>query len=90
VQAVTEAPRLTYPCQYPIKVMARTGPEVRAQLDSIVARHAGPLAADRISERPSSQGNFVGVTYLIQAESEAQIAALFVDLKQCPEVMLVL
>jgi putative lipoic acid-binding regulatory protein len=90
VWAVSDAPRLTFPCQYPIKVMARMGPELRAQLDGIVARHAGPLAADRISERPSSQGNFIGVTYLILAESEAQIAALFADLKQCPEVMLVL
>ncbi|HTP39475.1 MAG TPA: DUF493 domain-containing protein [Steroidobacteraceae bacterium] len=83
-------PLLVFPCDYPIKVMARVVPELRAQLDAIVARHAGPLEAHRISERPSAQQNFIGLTYLIHAHGERQIAALFEELKQCPAVMLIL
>ncbi len=70
--------------------MARSGLGLRETLDAILTRHAGPSALARVSERPSRQANFVGVTYVIQAQSEAQIAALFADLKTCSEVLMVL
>ena len=81
---------LQFPCNYPIKVMAKTGPGLRATLDAILTRHAGPSALANMTERPSRQANFVGVTYVIQAHSEAQIAALFADLKACGDVLMVL
>jgi putative lipoic acid-binding regulatory protein len=70
--------------------MARAGPDLREALDPILTRHAGPGALAGVTERPSAQANFVSVTYLIWAESEAQIEALFAELKQCPAVMLVI
>jgi putative lipoic acid-binding regulatory protein len=81
---------LTFPCDYPIKVMARDEPGLRAQLDEIVRRHAADLDETRISERPSAQKHFVGVTYIIRAHNADQIAALFADLKTVPSVLLVL
>ena len=81
---------LQFPCDYPIKVMARTAPGLRATLDVILTRHAGPSALVNITERPSRRANFVAVTYVIQAHSEAQIAALFADLKACSDVLMVL
>jgi putative lipoic acid-binding regulatory protein len=88
--AVKASPQLQFPCPYPIKVLARSGAELRAALDAILTRHAGPGALASVSERPSAQANYVGVTYVIQAVSEAQIAALFADLKACPAVVMVL
>jgi len=35
--------RLSFPCDYPIKVMVRVEDGVRSQVDAIVERHAGPL-----------------------------------------------
>lgn len=81
---------LEFPCPYPVKVMARVAEGLRPRLDAIVERHAGPLHTVQISERPSAQQNFVGVTYVINAQGAEQIAALFRDLKEAPEVMLVL
>jgi len=81
---------LAFPCDYPIKVMARVGPGLREQLDAIVRRHAADLDGSRISERPSAQQNFVGVTYIIRAHNAEQIAALFADLKTVESVLLVL
>jgi uncharacterized protein len=87
----TDVPeRLSFPCDYPIKVMVRVEDGVRSQVDAIVERHAGPLDLGSVTERPSTQGNFLGITYLIRAESPDQIAQLFAALKQCPQVMLVL
>jgi hypothetical protein len=81
---------LQFPCDYPIKVMARAEAGLRDMLDPIIQRHAGPQALATARERPSSQANFIGITYIIEARDEAQIAALFADLKQCPAVLLVI
>jgi putative lipoic acid-binding regulatory protein len=43
-----------------------------------------------VTERSSAQSHFTGITYVIRATGETQIAALFQALKQCPQVLLVL
>jgi putative lipoic acid-binding regulatory protein len=82
--------RLSFPCDYPIKVMVRAQNGVRSQVDAIVERHAAPLDRSTVVERPSSQKNFMGITYVIRANGPEQIAQLFADLKLCPHVLLVL
>jgi putative lipoic acid-binding regulatory protein len=83
-------PRISYPCSYPVKVMVRAEPNVRSHVDAIMERHAGPLDLAAVGERRSAQQHFIGLTYVIQAHSEAQIAELFAALKRCPQVLLVL
>lgn len=87
---MSDPPRLSFPCSYPIKVMVRADPGVRSHIDAIIERHAGPLDLSAVRERPSAQQHFIGITYVIQATSGEQIAQLFEALKLCPEVMLVL
>jgi uncharacterized protein len=82
--------RLVFPCDYPIKVMVRAEPGVRERVDAIVEQHAGPLEPRAVSERSSAQNRFIGITYVIHARSEEQIAALFGALKVCPAVLMVL
>ena len=81
---------LQFPCRYPIKVMIRTTPNLRERLDAIVMRHAGALGAGDISERASRHQNYSAVTYLIEARDEAQIAALFAELKDTPGVVMII
>lgn len=81
---------LQFPCRYPIKVMIRASAGLRERIDAIVTRHAGTLQPADITERPSAQQNYAGITYLIEARDEAQIAALFAELKETPGVMVVL
>jgi len=82
--------RVSFPCDYPIKVMVRADPGVRSRVDAIVERHAGPVDLSAVTERSSAQNHFTGITYVIRATSEAQIAELFEALKLCPQVLLVL
>jgi len=79
-----EPERLTFPCDYPVKVMVRAEPGVRSRVDAIVASTAGPLDLSKVTERSSAQD------HVIRATGEAQIAALFAALKLCPQVLLVL
>jgi uncharacterized protein len=83
-------PKLSFPCSYPVKVMVRAEPNVRLHVDAIMERHAGPIDLSAVSERSSAQQHFLGLTYVIYARSEQQIAELFAALKLCPQVLLVL
>jgi uncharacterized protein len=84
------APRLRFPCDYPIKIMVRLEPGIRSHIDAIVERHAGPLDLSTVTERPSAHRRFLGLTYVIRAASASQIGTLFEALKSCPQVLLVL
>jgi putative lipoic acid-binding regulatory protein len=79
-----------FPSDFPIKVMGRDTESFRTLTLAIVERHAGPLAADRISERSSSQGKFLALTYTIRAESRAQLDRIYQDLTDSGVVLVAL
>jgi len=87
---MSEPPLLSFPCDYPIKVMVRAEEGVRAHIDAILERHAGPLDLSSVTERASAQQHFLSLTYVIRATGEPQIAELFAALKGCPQVLMVL
>lgn len=90
LRPMNEPRLLRFPCDYPIKVVCRASGSVRAELDPILRRHAGESALERVSEKGSREANFLSITYVIEAHSEAQIAALFAELKICAGVLMVL
>ena len=79
-----------FPCEFPIKVMGREGESFRSLTLAIIERHAGPLSASQITERPSARGNFVSMTYTIRAESRAQLDAIYQDLTSSGVVLVAL
>lgn len=79
-----------FPCEFPIKVMGRESESFRTLTLAIVERHAGPLAADRISERPSRGGRFIALTYTIEARSRAQLDLIYQDLTASGIVLIAL
>ncbi len=88
--SMTDPELLTFPCDYPIKVMLRAGDELRVHVDAVMARHSSAEVIAAATARPSAQGNFSAVTYTIRARDAGQIAALFADLKDIPGVLMVL
>ena len=89
---VDEAPLvlLQYPTDYPIKVVGRPSDEFRARVHAAMLRHAPNLDPDRVTERLSENGNFLSISYMIVAESSAQIIALVNDLKATEGVLTIL
>ena len=79
-----------FPCEFPIKVMGRDSESFRTLTLAIIERHAGSLAPDRISERMSSKGRFLALTYTIQAESRAQLDQIYQDLTDSGVVLVAL
>jgi putative lipoic acid-binding regulatory protein len=89
---VDEAPLvlLQYPTEYPIKVVGRPSDEFRARVHAAMLRHAPNLDPDRVTERLSENGNFLSISYMIVAESSAQVIALVNDLKATEGVLTIL
>ena len=79
-----------FPSNFPIKVMGRDTESFRTLTLAIVERHAGSLDASRISERPSSRGRFLALTYTIRAESRAQLDRIYQDLTDSGVVLVAL
>jgi len=87
---VSEESLLVFPTDYPIKIVGRPSPEFRARIHAIVVQHAPDVDPDRVTERLSSNGNFLSVSYTIRAVSREQVIALAGDLKACELVVMVI
>jgi putative lipoic acid-binding regulatory protein len=85
-----EPERISFPAQYPIKVVARAMPDLRARVDAAFLRQCGAAAAENVTERPSAGSNFVALTYSLVVQNEAQLRALHEELKQVDGVVMVL
>jgi hypothetical protein len=87
---IDETPSLLeFPCDFPIKAMGPQIPEFRARVIEILAAH---LAVDeaRLSERPSSNGRYLAITYVARAENQAQLDAIYRELTACELVAMAL
>jgi hypothetical protein len=90
VQGDGSASLIPYPSEFPIKVMgARAEGFVEAIVE--VARGFDPqLDPARVELRPSSAGNYLGITLMVTATSREQLDALYQALTSHPMVKIVL
>ncbi len=79
-----------FPCEFPIKVMGHDTEAFRSLTLAIVERHAGPLSTAHISERSSSQGRFLSLTYTITAQSREQLDDIYRELTASGVVLVAL
>lgn len=84
-----------FPTPFPIKAMGRMenkqSDEGFAQLVlGVVLKHAPDFDASTLEMRPSKNGNFISVTATINAQSKAQIDAIYLELTANPLVLIAL
>ncbi len=84
-----EAPKITYPCDYPLKVVGDAAEDFPACVCQVVVRHAPDFDESTMQVVESRTGRFQSVRISIQATSEAQISQLFDDLKATGRVHMV-
>lgn len=81
---------LDFPCVFPLKAIG-TGPDdFEALVVEIVRRHIPYLEAEASATRLSGGGKYLAVTVTFQAESQAQLDALYGELKDQPRVVMLL
>jgi hypothetical protein len=69
-----------FPCRFPIKATGRNQGDFAALVVEIVRRHAPGLDEGLVTQRASSGGKWLAVTVTIEAESRAQLDAIYQDL----------
>ncbi len=79
-----------FPSDFPIKVMGRHDSNLRTLTQAIIERHAGPLADASVRTRTSADGNFLALTYMVQASSRKQLDDIYRELTACKSVLMAL
>ncbi len=86
----SEETLLEFPCQFPIKALGKTSPELDIIIIEIIKRHVDDVQDDAIKSKPSKGGNYTAITITIEATSKQQLDNIYQDLTDCPEVIMAL
>jgi putative lipoic acid-binding regulatory protein len=87
---VPEGSLLSFPCDFPIKVMGRRAPGFAQTITDIVRKHAPDFDPKTVAMRPSKQGSYLSVTCIVRATSREQLDKLYQELCDAPSVVMVL
>ena len=91
MQAIPPAESLIeYPSDFPIKVMGPTHEAFAVTITDVVLEHDPTFHAGRMEVRPSSKGNFTGLTVTVRATSREQLDNLYRALSGHPMVKIVM
>ncbi len=81
---------LTFPCDFPIKIVGAANPEFELAALSIIRHHVAELKETAIRTRPSKDGKYLALTVLIQAQSQEQLDNIYRELTACELVLMTL
>jgi len=81
---------LEFPCKFPIKMMGHNREAFHAAARAVIEQHAGTIDDDTIRLAASRNDRFVSMTVTIQAESQQQLDAIYVDLTANDEILVAL
>lgn len=85
-----DAPKIEFPCDYPIKVMGAACREFHEHVLEVMTRHAPGYDQTAVTVRDSRNGKFQSITVTITATGELQLKSIFEDLKTSEHVQMVL
>lgn len=87
---MSEDSLLKFPCDLPIKIFGRNVDGFRATVVDIISSHCEELAENYIRERLSRDNGYTSLTITIQAQSREQVDALYQELSDNDDIMMVL
>ncbi|NOL48684.1 DUF493 family protein [Pelistega europaea] len=68
---------IEYPSDFPIKVMAHSHPDILDMLEALVLEHDPVFNREAVVMRPSSKGNYIGLTLIVRATSREQLDNIY-------------
>ena len=87
---MSEESLLTFPCEFPIKIMGRASENFEADVVAIVRKHAPDLSEAAITNRPSGKGNYIAITVTVNATSKEQLDNIYLELNDHKSVVMTL
>jgi putative lipoic acid-binding regulatory protein len=80
-------PELSFPCEYPLKVIGKAEDNFMEFVVELVSRHVPGLPLEAFTARSSREGTYLSVSVTFIAESRAQVDALYQELGLYPRVL---
>ena len=81
---------LEFPCDFPIKVMGKAHPAFQETIVTVIRGFDSEFDAGNVETRPSSGGNYIGLTVTVRATSRAHLDDIYRALTGHPMVKVVL
>jgi uncharacterized protein len=81
---------IEFPCDFPIKVMGRSHPEFQQTIVAVIRTFDGGFDETTIETRPSSGGNYTGLTVTVRAENQTHLDDIYRALTGHPMVKIVM
>lgn len=85
-----DPPKIEFPCDYPIKVLGRSGDEFERCVLEVFEQHAPGFPREQVRVRASGKGTFSSLTVTIIATGPEQLDALHRDLMATGHVSMVI
>lgn len=68
---------IEYPSDFPIKVMGKVHPDFAQVMTEVVLQFDPDFDPATVEMRPSSAGNYIGLTFVVRATSREQLDELY-------------
>ena len=85
-----EPPKIEFPCDYPIKVLASTAEDLHEVIFDVFEQHAPGFDRTTVTARASSKGTVTSLTITITATGPDQLEALHQGLRATGRVKMVI
>lgn len=76
-----------FPCEFPIKAMGKSGPELEVAVLEIINRHVDDLSEGAVKLSTSKGGKYTSITITIVAQSKAHLDGIYMELTSCEHVL---
>ncbi|MFZ2314374.1 MAG: DUF493 domain-containing protein [Gammaproteobacteria bacterium] len=81
---------LTFPCDFPIKVVGHASPEFETTVLGIIHKHLPSFSDRAFQARPSNQGKYLALTITVHVTSKDQLDNIYRELSSSPQVLMAL
>ncbi|KUJ71547.1 YbeD family protein [Thiomicrospira sp. WB1] len=81
---------IDFPCDYRLKAMGRQSETLETTVLTITRKYAPDTPQDNVELKHSSKGRFVSVNVTFHATSMEQLHNIYAELKDHPEILMML
>jgi len=86
----TKKSLLEFPCVFPLKAIGKDADGFKELIVEIVRQHVPDLTDNAVTSRGSGGGKYISVTATFVAQSQEQIDAIYYELSNHAQVLMVL
>lgn len=86
----TQEPALTFPCEFPIKVVGKAHDDFEIEVLSIIRKHFPDLKETALQTRDSREGTYLAITITVTAKDQATLDAVYHALSASDHVLFAL